>query len=75
MVTRSRVHTSATVPDTGSRRSSASMIVTWDPDADLADVEESIKQAARSAITRARVVHRIESRPAPSGQLPLPLGT
>ncbi len=60
-MTRHRVNVGATVPDTGSVRSSANVIVTWDPATPLADIEESIKQAARDAIRRARVVARIQS--------------
>lgn len=57
---RPRANVSATVPGTGRVNATANVIATWDPDAPLADVEEAIKQAARSAIARARVVHRID---------------
>ncbi len=60
-MSRSRVNAGATVPDTGSARSSANVIVTWDAATPIADVEESIKEAARAAIRRARVVARIET--------------
>lgn len=73
-MSRKRVNAAAVVPETGPARSSANVIVTWDPATPLADVEESIKAAARAAVQRARVVARIDGRPAPAvaGQLTLP---
>jgi hypothetical protein len=55
---------------------SANVVVTWDPGTPLADVEEAIKDAARMAVRKARVAHRIERadpKPQPPyAQLPPP---
>ncbi len=53
---RGRIHVGVTVPETGSSRVQANVIVVWDPDAALADQEHAIKEAAKAAITRVRQV-------------------
>lgn len=55
-MTRGRISVAETVPESGSLRANAHLIVTWDESTDPRDVEEAIKQSARSAIRRHRDV-------------------
>ena len=65
-MTRPRANVSATVPGAGRVNATANVIATWDEDAPLEDIEEAIKHAARDAVHRVRVVHRIEGHAPPS---------
>lgn len=56
-LSRPRHHSSATVPDRGSLRAYADVLVTWDVGTPLADIEEAIKEAAREAVHRVREDH------------------
>jgi hypothetical protein len=55
-----RVHTSVGVVD-GPRESRASVVTTWTPGTTVAQVEETIKAAARQAVADARDRFRAES--------------
>lgn len=52
-------------PGTGSVNAFATITATWDEGASLDHIEHAIQQAAAKATARARIVHRIESKPQP----------
>ncbi len=51
---RGRINAGTMVPNSGSERVNANVIVTWDDGATLADQEHAIKEAAKLALTRVR---------------------
>lgn len=57
----SRVHTSAGVID-GPRDARVDVVTNWTPGTPIAQVEEAIKAASRSAVTAARERHRADAQ-------------